>query len=33
MDTYDQRIYAIGKGPTEVTVDVPGAGWILDKAL
>ncbi len=23
MDTYDQRIYAIGKGPTETTVDAP----------
>jgi hypothetical protein len=26
MDTYDQRIYAIGKGPTAMTIDVPGAG-------
>ena len=23
MDTYDQRIYAIGKGPSAVTIDVP----------
>jgi hypothetical protein len=26
MDTYDQRVYAIGKGPTAMTIDVPGAG-------
>ncbi len=33
MDTYDQRIYAIGKGPTEVTVDVPGAGLISGQSV
>ncbi|MCS7227045.1 MAG: PQQ-like beta-propeller repeat protein, partial [Gloeomargarita sp. SKYB31] len=26
MDTYDQRIYAIGKGPTHVTVSAPDVG-------
>ena len=26
MDTYDQRIYAIGKGPTAITVDAPSVG-------
>jgi hypothetical protein len=26
MDTYDQRVYAIGKGPTETTVSAPGNG-------
>jgi hypothetical protein len=26
MDTYDQRVYAVGKGPTAVTVDAPMAG-------
>ncbi|MCJ7713731.1 hypothetical protein MUO66_04660, partial [Candidatus Bathyarchaeota archaeon] len=26
MDTYDQRIYAIGKGPTQTTVDAPKTG-------
>ena len=26
MDTYDQRIYAIGKGPTAITVDAPNIG-------
>ena len=33
MDTYDQRIYAIGKGPTEVTVDVPGAGLLSGQSV
>ena len=23
MDTYDQRVYAIGKGPSEITVEAP----------
>jgi hypothetical protein len=26
MDTYDQRIYAIGKGPTQTTVEAPKTG-------
>ncbi|MDG6222226.1 MAG: PQQ-binding-like beta-propeller repeat protein [Candidatus Bathyarchaeota archaeon] len=26
MDTYDQRIYAIGKGPTDLTVESPKSG-------
>jgi outer membrane protein assembly factor BamB len=26
MDTYDQRVYAVGKGPSAVTVDAPMAG-------
>lgn len=26
MDTYDQRIYAIGKGPTELTIEAPMSG-------
>ena len=26
MDTYDQRIYAVGKGPTMTTVDAPDSG-------
>ncbi len=26
MDTYDQRVYAIGKGPSEVTVSAPNVG-------
>ncbi len=26
MDTYDQRIYAIGKGPTQTTVSAPDSG-------
>jgi outer membrane protein assembly factor BamB len=26
MDTYDQRVYAVGKGPTSLTVDAPDSG-------
>lgn len=26
MDTYDQRVYGIGKGPTAITVDAPNTG-------
>jgi len=26
MDTYDQRVYAVGKGPTALTVDAPDSG-------
>ncbi|PVX23694.1 MAG: hypothetical protein CW691_09920 [Candidatus Bathyarchaeum sp.] len=26
MDTYDQRVYAIGKGPTQLTLDAPMSG-------
>ncbi|MCJ7713783.1 hypothetical protein MUO66_04930, partial [Candidatus Bathyarchaeota archaeon] len=26
MDTYDQQIYAVGKGPSQTTVDAPKAG-------
>jgi outer membrane protein assembly factor BamB len=29
MDTYDSRIYAIGKGPSETTIEAPGAGVAL----
>ncbi|MGB9915437.1 MAG: PQQ-binding-like beta-propeller repeat protein [Candidatus Bathyarchaeales archaeon] len=33
MDTYDQRIYAIGKGPTAVTVAAPDTEVELGKAV
>ncbi|MEM2130562.1 MAG: PQQ-binding-like beta-propeller repeat protein [Candidatus Bathyarchaeia archaeon] len=33
MDTYDQRIYAIGKGPTAVTVAAPDTEVALGKAV
>jgi hypothetical protein len=33
MDTYDQRIYAIGKGPTALTVTAPNAGVITGSAI
>jgi hypothetical protein len=33
MDTYDQRIYAIGKGPSAVTIDVPGVGLTFGQSV
>jgi len=33
MDTYDQRIYAIGKGPSETTVTAPGTGIPLGSSV
>jgi hypothetical protein len=33
MDTYDQRVYAIGKGPSAVTVEAPIAGVPLGSSL
>ena len=27
MNTYDQRVYAIGKGPSETTVEAPSNGY------
>jgi hypothetical protein len=33
MDTYDQRIYAIGKGPSAVTVTTPSIGIPLGSSL
>ena len=33
MDTYDQRIYAIGKGPTAITVTAPATEVELGKAI
>jgi hypothetical protein len=33
MDTYDQRIYAIGKGPSATTVTAPGIGVVAGNSL
>jgi len=33
MDTYDQRVYAIGKGPTVTTAEAPKAGIPLGSSL
>jgi outer membrane protein assembly factor BamB len=33
MDTYDQRVYAIGKGPSQTTVDAPATGITLGNSL
>jgi outer membrane protein assembly factor BamB len=33
MDTYDQRIYAIGKGPTALTVNAPNVGIPLGSSV
>ncbi|MEM1660863.1 MAG: PQQ-binding-like beta-propeller repeat protein [Candidatus Bathyarchaeia archaeon] len=33
MDTYDQRIYAIGKGPTQTTVEAPSIGVSVGQAI
>jgi outer membrane protein assembly factor BamB len=33
MDTYDQRVYAIGKGPSATTVSAPDVGVTLGKSV
>ena len=33
MDTYDQRIYAIGKGPSATTVTAPGIGVVAGNSV
>jgi outer membrane protein assembly factor BamB len=33
MDTYDQRLYAVGKGPTALTVDAPDSGVPLGTSV
>jgi outer membrane protein assembly factor BamB len=33
MDTYDQRVYAIGKGPSAITVSAPNVGVTLGKSV
>jgi hypothetical protein len=33
MDTYDQRVYAIGKGPSQTTVEAPATGITLGNSL
>jgi hypothetical protein len=33
MDTYDQRIYAIGKGPSSMTVSAPDVGVAVNKPM
>ncbi|MHA2323985.1 MAG: outer membrane protein assembly factor BamB family protein [Promethearchaeota archaeon] len=33
MDTYDQRIYAIGKGPSQTTVEAPNVGVPLGSSI
>jgi hypothetical protein len=33
MDTYDQRVYAVGKGPSQTTLTAPATGIILGNSL
>lgn len=33
LDTYDQRIYAVGKGPSAVTVTAPNIGAVVGKSI
>jgi hypothetical protein len=33
MDTYDQRVYAVGKGPSAMTVTAPDVGVTTDSAI
>ncbi|MEM2799031.1 MAG: PQQ-binding-like beta-propeller repeat protein [Candidatus Bathyarchaeia archaeon] len=33
QDTYDQRVYAIGKGPTQTTVEAPSVGVSVGQAI
>ena len=33
MDTYDQRVYAIGKGPSTMTVTAPDTAAALDTSV
>jgi hypothetical protein len=33
MDTYDQRVYAIGKGPSAITISAPNVGVALGKSV
>jgi hypothetical protein len=33
MDTYDQRVYAIGKGPTELTMEAPMSGVTVGSSV